>query len=135
MMEVTYEMGTFFVPFGIYTDYGRLFHWTGKCVEIPLYHGEIWRSLFCPFVYSFSVHGDTKWCGAGYKNHDAAFVFAVDFLAVKAILLPNSKTGLAYDLIPDFKRIKEIGFFPCIFAAMGQLFFIKICLGRRLKCL
>lgn len=44
-------------------------------------------------------------------------------LAVKAVLLPGAKTGLAYYLVPDFNRVMEIGLSECIFGAMGQAFF------------
>lgn len=44
-------------------------------------------------------------------------------LAGRAIMLPNSETGLKYYLVPDFERMKKIGLSECIFGAMGQAFF------------
>ena len=44
-------------------------------------------------------------------------------LVVKSIMLPGADIGLRYYLYPDFGRMKEIGVFECIFAAMGQAFF------------
>lgn len=44
-------------------------------------------------------------------------------LVVRVVLLPNAETGLAYYLVPDFDRVREIGLAECIFGAMGQAFF------------
>ncbi len=44
-------------------------------------------------------------------------------LAVNSVLLPGSKAGLSYYLMPDFGKIEEHGLREVIFAAMGQAFF------------
>lgn len=44
-------------------------------------------------------------------------------LAVNSVLLPGSKAGLSYYLMPDFGKIEEYGLREVIFAAMGQAFF------------
>ncbi len=50
-------------------------------------------------------------------------LFLLIVLAVRAVTLPNSQTGLRYYLYPDFGIMFEIGLSECVFAAMGQAFF------------
>ncbi len=44
-------------------------------------------------------------------------------LAVKSISLPNASEGLKFYLSPDFNRMKEIGVWETIYAAMSQALF------------
>ncbi len=44
-------------------------------------------------------------------------------LAVKSITLPNASEGLKFYLLPDFNRMKEIGVWETIYAAMSQALF------------
>lgn len=44
-------------------------------------------------------------------------------LAVKSLTLPNANEGLRFYLMPDVARIKELGLWETIFAAMSQAFF------------
>lgn len=44
-------------------------------------------------------------------------------LAVNSIMLKGGSEGLKFYLLPDFARMKEIGTFEAIYAAMGQAFF------------
>jgi len=44
-------------------------------------------------------------------------------LAVNSITLKGGSEGLKFYLLPDFARMKEIGTFEAIYAAMGQAFF------------
>ena len=44
-------------------------------------------------------------------------------LAVRAMLLPGAREGLAFYLLPDFGRMCEAGLTEVVFAAMGQAFF------------
>jgi NSS family neurotransmitter:Na+ symporter len=44
-------------------------------------------------------------------------------LAVRAMLLPGARAGLAFYLLPDFGRMREAGLTEVVFAAMGQAFF------------
>ena len=44
-------------------------------------------------------------------------------LAVNSILLPGGTSGLWFYLIPDWKRVEEVGLFNVIIAAMNQAFF------------
>lgn len=45
------------------------------------------------------------------------------FLSLRSAILPGFKEGIAYYLLPDFKRMDEAGLFNIISAAMGQAFF------------
>jgi len=44
-------------------------------------------------------------------------------LAVNSILLPGGTSGLKFYLIPDWKKVEEVGLFNVIIAAMNQAFF------------
>ena len=44
-------------------------------------------------------------------------------LAVNSILLPDGTSGLKFYLIPDWKKVEEVGLFNVIIAAMNQAFF------------
>lgn len=44
-------------------------------------------------------------------------------LAVHSLILPNMSDGLRFYLVPDFGKIKEIGFGNVLFAAMSHAFF------------
>jgi NSS family neurotransmitter:Na+ symporter len=44
-------------------------------------------------------------------------------LAVKSLTLPNASEGLKFYLLPDFNRMKEIGVWETIYAAMSQALF------------
>ena len=44
-------------------------------------------------------------------------------LAVHSFTLPKAGAGIAYYLIPDINRVKEVGFFNMLIAAMNQSFF------------
>lgn len=44
-------------------------------------------------------------------------------LAVNSILLPGGTNGLKFYLIPDWKKVEEVGLFNVIIAAMNQAFF------------
>ena len=44
-------------------------------------------------------------------------------LAINSITLKGGSEGLKFYLLPDFARMKEIGTFEAIYAAMGQAFF------------
>ena len=44
-------------------------------------------------------------------------------LAVNSILLPGGTSGLKFFLIPDWKKVEEVGLFNVIIAAMNQAFF------------
>ena len=44
-------------------------------------------------------------------------------LAVNSILLPGGTSGLKFYLIPDWKKVAEVGLFNVIIAAMNQAFF------------
>ena len=44
-------------------------------------------------------------------------------LAVNSILLPGGTSGLNFYLIPDWKKVEEVGLFNVIIAAMNQAFF------------
>ena len=44
-------------------------------------------------------------------------------LAVNSILLPGGTSGLKFYLIPDWKKVEEVGLFNMIIAAMNQAFF------------
>ena len=44
-------------------------------------------------------------------------------LAVNSILLPGGTSGLWFYLIPDWKKVEEVGLFNVIIAAMNQAFF------------
>lgn len=44
-------------------------------------------------------------------------------LAVNSILLPGGVSGLKFYLIPDWKKVEEVGLFNVIIAAMNQAFF------------
>ncbi len=44
-------------------------------------------------------------------------------LVVRAVTLPGAEQGLAFYLLPDPSAMKAIGFWKCVYAAMGQAFF------------
>ena len=44
-------------------------------------------------------------------------------LAVNSILLPGGTSGLKFYMIPDWKKVEEVGLFNVIIAAMNQAFF------------
>ncbi|MCJ7854888.1 sodium-dependent transporter [Lachnospiraceae bacterium NSJ-143] len=44
-------------------------------------------------------------------------------LAVHSIIIPGSTEGLKFYLLPDFGRMKEVGIWPTVVAAMNQAFF------------
>ena len=44
-------------------------------------------------------------------------------LALNSLTLTGGGEGLAFYLLPNFSRMKEIGIFEAIYAAMGQAFF------------
>ena len=44
-------------------------------------------------------------------------------LAVNSLLMPGAKEGLAFYLLPDFQRAKDVGIFNVLVAAMNQSFF------------
>lgn len=44
-------------------------------------------------------------------------------LAVKSLTLPNAGEGVKFYLLPDINRIKEVGIWETIYAAMSQAFF------------
>lgn len=50
-------------------------------------------------------------------------LFLMVLLAVKAISLPGGEAGLKFYLYPDLEKLKEVGIFEAVFAAMGQAFF------------
>lgn len=52
-----------------------------------------------------------------------ALLLLIIVLAVNSITLPNSGEGLAFYLLPDFKRAAEVGIGNVIVAAMNQSFF------------
>ena len=52
-----------------------------------------------------------------------ALLAIIAFLAIRTMTLPGADKGLAYYLIPDFKRMAEYGISEVVFAALGQAFF------------
>ncbi len=52
-----------------------------------------------------------------------ALLVLIVILAINSITLPGSGEGLAFYLLPDFKRAAEIGYGKVIVAAMNQSFF------------
>jgi len=53
----------------------------------------------------------------------AALLLLIIVLAINSITLSNASEGLAFYLLPDFKRAAEIGYGNVIVAAMNQSFF------------
>jgi len=53
----------------------------------------------------------------------SALLVLMVLLAVRAMLLPGARVGLAFYLLPDFGRMREAGLVEVVFAAMGQAFF------------
>ena len=52
-----------------------------------------------------------------------ALLAIISVLAVRAVTLPGAGAGIKYYLVPDFKKIMEVGLGEVIFAALGQAFF------------
>ncbi len=50
-------------------------------------------------------------------------LFLMVVLAVHSAILPNAGEGIRFYLLPDFGKVKEVGWAKVIFAAMGQSFF------------
>ncbi|MCC8193046.1 MAG: sodium-dependent transporter [Deltaproteobacteria bacterium] len=44
-------------------------------------------------------------------------------LVVRSVSLPGAEAGLAFYLLPDLDAMERIGFWKCVYAAMGQAFF------------
>ena len=70
-------------------------------------------------------------CSMGLKNGVEkvnkvmmlALLAIIIFLAIRTMTLPGADKGLAYYLIPDFKRMAEYDISEVVFAALGQAFF------------
>ena len=52
-----------------------------------------------------------------------ALLAIISVLAIRAITLPGASAGLKYYLVPDFKKMIEVGIGEVVFAALGQAFF------------
>lgn len=57
------------------------------------------------------------------KTMMCALLIILVVLAINSVMLDGGKEGLAFYLIPDFKRMMEVGFLETVVAAMGQAFF------------
>ncbi len=52
-----------------------------------------------------------------------ALLFIMLLLTIHSLTLPGTAEGLKFYLIPNFKSMKEIGFFTILYEALGQAFF------------
>ena len=61
----------------------------------------------------------------------AALLVLIVILAVHSVLLPGAGEGLAFYLMPDLQRAREVGIGTVITSAMNQAFFLWGAAGRR----
>lgn len=87
-------------------------------VSMILYMGIV--VIFGFFVCSFSLQ---KGLERVTKYMMLALLVIMVILAVNSVFLPGGSEGLSFYLKPDFNKLKEIGIFNVIVAAMNQAFF------------
>ncbi|MCI8609157.1 MAG: sodium-dependent transporter [Firmicutes bacterium] len=92
-----------------------------------------WTVLICIIGFVICVFGLQNGVERVSKFMMVALLAIMVILAIRSVFLPGALSGVKFYLIPDFKKMAEIGIGDVIFNAMSQAFFtLSIGIGAML---
>ncbi len=83
----------------------------------------IWMALTTVICFGICSFGLQEGVEKVTKVMMVLLLAIIVVLAVKSLTLPNAGEGVKFYLLPDFNRMKEVGIWETIYAAMSQAFF------------